>query len=262
MNLYSTPAGIVDRSEAVGHGPPRRRRGRHGPRAVPRRDDRLARLDGRLCAEGHPRRGAARHPRSGRVARHPPGLDPAALRGARARRVLGLHRPRHQRPDDVLRHRARRLSRGRRDPRRRGHLRDRAQRDGLHRAAPRRVRRRHPRGRDQGRVGGPALPPGRPLPDEPEEDEGERREGDRRHRGADRGVDPGRLPADRHRHLDARGPLEGDPRGAAARQRRPLRALHEVHPRARAARRCRSRSAARSARSARRTRRPRSSAPT
>ena len=50
----------------------------------------------------------------------------------------------------------------------------------------------------------------------------------------DRGGDPGRLPPDRHRHLDARGPLEADARGAAARQRRALRALHEVHPRARA----------------------------
>ena len=59
-------------------------------------------------------------------------------------------------------------------------------------------------------------------------------EGDRRHRGADRGGDPGGLPPDRHRHLHARGPLEADARGAAARQRRPLRALHEVHPRARA----------------------------
>ena len=116
MNLYSTPAGIVEALKLSGTV-------RHDGGAVVTNPARFRaemidspRLDGRLRAEGR-RRDVARRvdPRSGRVARHPAGLDPAALRGARPRRVLGLHRPRHQRPDDVLRHRARRLSRGRRD---------------------------------------------------------------------------------------------------------------------------------------------------
>ena len=48
-------------------------------------------------------------------------------------------------------------------------------------------------------------------------------------------IPAGFLP-DRHRHLDARRPLEADPRGAAGRQRDPVRPVHEVHPHARAPR--------------------------
>ena len=78
--------------------------------------------------------------------------------------ATALHRPRHQRPCRHVPDRAPGVRRRPRARRRRGHLRDRQERDGLHRAATGRVHRRHPGRRAAQRVADAGLPPGRPLP--------------------------------------------------------------------------------------------------
>ena len=166
--------------------------------------------------------------------RRPPGLDPGALRGPRPGRRERLHRARHQRAHDGLRHRARRLpgrpsGQGRRDP-----ARDRAFRDRLHRPAAGRVRLGADRRRAPRRLRPAALHPGRPLPGQPEEVPGRSRGRGRRGEEADRRGDRRRLLQHRRRHLDAGRSLASHAGGAAAAQLRARGRDHRVHPGARA----------------------------
>ncbi len=108
--------------------------------------------------------------------------------------------------DGDLLHGARGVPRGQAGRSRRLHLRDRAVRDRLHRAAPARVR-----GGGAGRGAArrarrPGVLPGRSRPGEPEEVQVARsRQGARGAADADPRGDRGRLLQHRHRHLDARG---------------------------------------------------------
>ncbi len=244
-------------SEAVGR---RVCAGRSG--ALPRRDGRRAGLDRRLRPGGGARRRPNRHPRGRRSAGHPSGFDPAAVRSARPRRGLRVHRAGDQRADAVVRHGARRLPRGAGAFRGRRDLRDRPQRDGLHRAAAGGVRGGHARGGDPGAVGGPVFPPGRPLPDQSEEDARERQGGDRRpSRHSSRRRSPpasSRSTSTRRRSWTSPSRRSRSSSASTPSSPRVSRSSYGCTSRPR----CRSRWAARSARSERRTRRRRSFAPT
>ena len=102
--------------------------------------------------------------------------------------------------------------------RRRGHPRAGAERADVHLPAADRLRDGLPRRRRRGRLAGPGLPPGRPLPVQRQE---VRRRPGVDDRGDPAGLPPGdrrRLPQHRHRLLDARRPLEAERRRGAARE--------------------------------------------
>ena len=164
-----------------------------------------------------------------------PGLDPSAVRGPRPRRGLRVHRAGDQRARDVLRHGARGLSAPRRSSTpARSSSRSPAPRSATP-SSGRTSTRPSSSPRRCARAARTDLHPGRSLPDQREEDN---RTNAEKEIGAieraDRGGDRRRLLQHRHRHLDARRPVEADARRAAGGQRRPLRPVHDVHPRARA----------------------------
>ncbi len=170
-------------------------------------------------------------------ARRPVGEHPGPVRRPRSRRGLGLHRAGHQPPRPDVRHGAHRLRDGQGRRRLGGHPRARPERADLHVPAPDRLLDRRAGGRDRGRLAGPGLHPGRPLPVQRQEVRG-------RPRGDDRG-DPaglpagrrGRLPQHRHRLVDDRRPLEADDRRAAARELPSRGRADRAHPDARGGRR-------------------------
>ena len=95
--------------------------------------------------------------------------------------------------------------------RRRVHLRNRAVRDRLHRAAAARIRGGGARRRAARGLLGPDLHPGRSRPDQREEIQQPRpRQGARGAARADQGRDRRRLLQHRHRHLDARRSRQAD----------------------------------------------------
>ena len=151
--------------------------------------------------------------------------------------ATALHRAGDQRPCRRLPDRAPGLRRGPRA--RRGHrdLRDRQERDGLHRPATGRVHRRHPGRRPAQRLAHAGLPPGRSLPVQRHEVGIGPIGRARRAARPDARGGRGRLPERRHRLLDAGGPLAADGRRAAARQRREHRRADAPDPLAPARRR-------------------------
>ena len=145
---------------------PRRRAARHRRRGrVPRRRHPRPRLDRGVQRGRGDHRGRAVARLGGEPgARRPLGQHPGAVRGAGPGRGLGLHRPGDQPAGADVRHGADGLRDGRGGRGRGGHPRARPERADVHVPAPDRLRDVGPGRCRRGRLAGPGLHPGRPLP--------------------------------------------------------------------------------------------------
>ena len=161
------------------------------------------------------------------------GQHPGALCRARPRGGVGLHRAGDQPPRPDLRHGPHGLRDGQGRRRLGGHPRARPERADVHVPAPDRLLDGRARGRDRGRLAGPGLHPGRPLPVQREE---VRRRPGVDDRGDPPGLPPGRrsrLSQHRHRFLDPGRPVAAERRRGAARELRPRGRADRAHPDAR-----------------------------
>ncbi len=158
---------------------------------------------------------------------------PRSVHGSRSWRGVRLHGARHQPAHPGVRHGRGGLPHLGRAGRGGRHPGARAQRAGVHLPASRRVHHERPRGRHRGRLEGPRVRPGRPLPVQRQE---VRRRPGRRHRHAAQGhprCARRGLRQHRHRLIHAGRPFAAERGPRTAGQLHPRRRALGAHPGAR-----------------------------